>query len=147
MYAVADDIEVAAKEARVHIDTQGTRLLDPRSAHALASRLLDAAVQAGGACPLVPLLDRVIVHVIEEANRVSAGGVHIPDNAQPPALRGTILAVGPGRYENGTHVPMPSMNVGDIATMSRHAGYEIKVGDRSFLSVKSADILALIEKE
>ena len=139
-----DLIEVATRGEAVHVDTQGERLLSVTSAYALASRLIDAAQQAGDECPLNPLLDKVVVHVIDEANRKSGGGVFIPDTATQQAIRGVVLAIGPGRWEGGKHVQIEGVAIGDVVTMSKHAGYEIKVGDMSYLSIRAADILGTI---
>jgi chaperonin GroES len=43
-----------------------------------------------------PLEDRVII-LPEEANKVTAGGLHIPENQQNAPAKGTVVAVGPGR--------------------------------------------------
>lgn len=144
-------VEVGPRGESVYVDTQGERVLSISSAYALASRLIDAAQQAGDN-PLVPLLDRVVVHVIEESDRKSGGGVFIPDNAQPAAIRGIVLAIGPGRYVGGSASVKPAekfekiegLEVGDVVTMSKHAGYEIKVGDMTYLSIRAGDILAMI---
>ena len=50
---------------------------------------------------LRPLHDRVIVKRVEE-EKVSAGGIVIPDNAAEKPIRGQVLAVGNGKVlENG----------------------------------------------
>lgn len=146
-----DLIEVSTRDNALTVDTQGERVLDPNGAYAFASRLIDAAVQVSGACPLRPLADRVVVRVIEEAGRTSSGGVHIPDTARPDANRGVVLAVGPlvdndTRHYIGTSPGSMFCRVGDIVTFSRHAGYEVTIGDLTFRAMKIADVLAVVEK-
>jgi chaperonin GroES len=144
-----DVVEVATEGELIHIDTQGERMLRSTDALALASRLIDAAVQVSDTNALRPLMDRVIVRVIEEANRVSGGGVFLPDNAAPEMNRGIVLAVGPGRvwFEGGTkHTePVTGIAVGDIVTFSRHAGYEIVLGNLPFRGMWARDVLAIVE--
>ena len=50
---------------------------------------------------LRPLHDRVIVKRVEE-EKLSAGGIVIPDNATEKPIRGEVLAVGNGKVlDNG----------------------------------------------
>ena len=42
-----------------------------------------------------PLHDRIVIKRLEE-ERISAGGIVIPDNATEKPMRGEVLAVGPG---------------------------------------------------
>jgi chaperonin GroES len=144
-----DVVEVSLRGGLVHLDSQGERNFSPDEVFALASRLVDVGVQASDACPLKALMDRVIVRVIEEADRKSMGGVHIPDTAQPDANRGVVLDVGPGRswWVGGDrhNEPIVGIKVGDVVTFSRHAGYEVKIGDLPFRVCFARDILAIVE--
>ncbi|HEX4909123.1 MAG TPA: co-chaperone GroES, partial [Permianibacter sp.] len=45
---------------------------------------------------LRPLHDRVVVRRLEE-ERMSAGGIVIPDNATEKPSKGEVVAVGPGK--------------------------------------------------
>jgi chaperonin GroES len=49
-----------------------------------------------------PLEDRVIVKRIEEQEQKSAGGSIIPDTAKEEPREGKVMAVGPGKTEDGT---------------------------------------------
>lgn len=55
-----------------------------------------------------PLGDRILVQVLEDA-KISAGGVHIPDQARERPQRGKVLAVGKGLFhpELRTEVERP----------------------------------------
>ena len=53
---------------------------------------------------LKPLGDRLIVEVLEE-EETTVSGIVLPDTAKEKPQRGTVLAVGPGRYEDGKLVP------------------------------------------
>ena len=53
---------------------------------------------------LRPLHDRVIVKRVEE-EKMSAGGIMIPDNAAEKPIRGEVLAVGNGKVlDSGKHL-------------------------------------------
>ena len=64
-----------------------------------------------------PLHDRVIVKRLEE-ERVSAGGIVIPDSAAEKPVQGKIVAVGKGKIlEDGTVRPL-DVKVGDTVEVS-----------------------------
>lgn len=144
MIEAQDAIEVASRPDGIRVDTQGERVLSAPGAYALASRLIDAAAATSGETPLRAFLDKVIVHRVVESNRTTGGGVHLPDTAQQPAHRGVVLSIGPGKFEGGQFVAIEGLKVGDIVSFSQHAGYEIKVGDGSYLTIRQADILAVV---
>ena len=47
-----------------------------------------------------PLADRVVVKALEETEQMR-GGLYIPDTAKEKPQQGEIIAVGPGKYEDG----------------------------------------------
>ena len=58
-----------------------------------------------------PLHDRVVVKRID-AEEKTKGGIIIPDTAKEKPQEGEVLAVGPGRFEDGQRLPL-DVNVGD----------------------------------
>ncbi|HUF65473.1 MAG TPA: co-chaperone GroES, partial [Gemmatimonadaceae bacterium] len=60
---------------------------------------------------VAPLADRVVVRALEETEQMR-GGLFIPDTAKEKPQQGEIIAVGPGRFEEGKRVPM-ELKVGD----------------------------------
>src|ERR1700683_613247 len=141
-----DLIEVSYAPDRrfARIDTNGQRVLGSHQLRVLASRLLDAAVNTSTECPLVPFGDQIIVSIIYEEGRVSAGNVAIPDTAQEgAALRGVVEAVGPAVHNRPwwkVWIPKEWIVIpkrGDIVTFSPHAGTVTKVGDRRYLTMKA----------
>lgn len=96
---------------------------------------------------LKPVNDRVIVQK-DEPEKVTKGGIVIPDAAQERATRGTILAVGPGKYAEKTGVFIPTtMTVGTKVLFHPFAGSEMKVGDLTFYNMPEGDIWAIIEDD
>lgn len=93
---------------------------------------------------LRPLHDRVIVKRLEE-ERVSAGGIVIPDSATEKPTRGKVIAAGNGRIlENGSVRPM-SVKEGDQVLFGKYAGQEIKIDGEELVFLKEDDIVAVIE--
>lgn len=93
---------------------------------------------------LTPLGDRIIAEVLEE-EQTTASGIVLPDSAKEKPQRGKVLAVGPGRYENGNLVPL-DLAVGDEIVFSKYGGTEIKVGTDEYLILRESDILAKVAK-
>ena len=93
---------------------------------------------------LRPLHDRVIVKRMEE-ERLSAGGIVIPDSATEKPVRGEVLAVGNGKIlENGEKRPL-DIAVGDTVLFGKYSGTEVKVDGEELLVMREEDIMAVIE--
>ncbi|QIK38431.1 co-chaperone GroES [Caldichromatium japonicum] len=93
---------------------------------------------------LRPLHDRVVIRRLEE-ERVSAGGIVIPDSAAEKPIQGEVLAVGKGKLlDNGDVRPL-DVKVGDKVLFGKYSGTEVKVGDEKLLVMREDDIMAIIE--
>lgn len=93
---------------------------------------------------LRPLHDRVIVKRMEE-ERMSAGGIVIPDSATEKPVRGEVLAVGNGKIlDNGEKRPL-DVNVGDTILFGKYSGTEVKVDGEELLVMREEDVMAVIE--
>lgn len=91
---------------------------------------------------VAPLADRVVIKAIEESETMR-GGLYIPDTAKEKPQQGEIIAVGPGRYEDGKLVPM-SVKVGDKVLYGKYSGTEVSLGGDNFLILRESDVLAVI---
>ena len=93
---------------------------------------------------LRPLHDRVIVKRMEE-ERMSAGGIVIPDSATEKPVRGEVLAVGNGKIlDNGEKRPL-DISIGDTVLFGKYSGTEVKVEGEELLVMREEDIMAVIE--
>ncbi|NNE04875.1 MAG: co-chaperone GroES [Xanthomonadales bacterium] len=93
---------------------------------------------------LRPLHDRVIVRRMEE-ERMSAGGIVIPDSATEKPIRGEVLAVGNGKIlENGEKRDL-DIKSGDKVLFGKYSGTEVKVDGEELLVMREEDIMAVIE--
>ena len=90
---------------------------------------------------LKPLADRVVVKPSEK-ERVSKGGIVLPDTVKEKPQEGKVIAVGEGRLsEEGKRLPM-DVKVGDIVIYAKYGGTEIKIEDEEFMILRESDILA-----
>jgi len=91
-----------------------------------------------------PLHDRVVVKRTEE-EKMSAGGIVIPDSATEKPARGTVVATGEGKVlDNGTVLDL-GVAVGDTVLFGKFAGTEVKVGGDDLVVMNEDDIMAVIE--
>ncbi|AEW96011.1 MULTISPECIES: co-chaperone GroES [Streptomycetaceae] len=91
-----------------------------------------------------PLEDRVVVQPLE-AEQTTASGLVIPDTAKEKPQEGVILAVGPGRFEEGKRLPL-DVKVGDVVLYSKYGGTEVKYNGEEYLVLSARDVLAIVEK-
>jgi chaperonin GroES len=91
-----------------------------------------------------PLEDRILVQA-NEAETTTASGIVIPDTAKEKPQEGTVIAVGPGRFENGNRLPL-DIAEGDTVIYSKYGGTEVKYGNEDYLILSSRDVLAVIVK-
>ena len=89
---------------------------------------------------LKPLGDRVIVKAVEQ-EEITASGIVLPDTAKEKPQRGTVLAVGEGRWVDGARVAL-EVSEGDEVIYSKYGGTEIKVDGEDLLILRESDILA-----
>jgi co-chaperonin GroES (HSP10) len=68
-----------------------------------------------------------------------------PGHRKGKAPGGHVLAVGPGRFENGQRLPL-DINEGDTVIFSKYGGTEIKLGADEYLILSARDVLAVVEK-
>ena len=93
---------------------------------------------------LKPLNDRVIVETIEK-ERLSTGGIALPETAQEEPQQGVVIAVGPGlRDTQGKRMPL-DVTVGDKIVFSRYGGSTLKINGKTLLILREEEIFAVIE--
>jgi chaperonin GroES len=91
-----------------------------------------------------PLEDRIVV-TVEDSEQTTASGIVIPDTAKEKPQEGLVVAVGPGRFEDGARVPM-DVSAGDTIIFSKYGGTEVKFGADEYLILSARDVLAIVKK-
>jgi len=91
---------------------------------------------------LKPLDDRIVVKP-NEAEKTTASGLVIPDTAKEKPQQGEIVAVGPGRTEDGNRVAM-EVKVGDKVLYGKYSGTEVTIENEQYLILRESDVLAVI---
>ena len=97
---------------------------------------------------LKPLGDRIVVQPSHmEGEKKLASGIIIPETVdkEKPA-QGTVVAVGPGKYEHGKRVPM-QVKVGNIVLFSKYGYDEVKIEGQEYYILAESGILGIINKK
>lgn len=92
-----------------------------------------------------PLLDRILIKESNESlERKTSSGIIIPItvNEDKGSKSGEVVAVGPGRVEDGKVIE-PSVKIGDKVLFQW--GDKIKVGSEEYFIVRESEILAIIK--
>ena len=89
-----------------------------------------------------PLHDRVALRRVDSESKTS-GGIIIPDTAAEKPQQGEVIAVGPGRTEDGKRVPM-EVKAGDKVLYGKYSGTEVTIDGQQLLILRESDILAIV---
>jgi chaperonin GroES len=92
-----------------------------------------------------PLADRVLIKEdTESKEKKTSSGIIIPVtvNEDKGSKRGEVMAVGPGRIEEGELV-VPSVKVGDLVLFQW--GDKVRIGEEDYYLVRESEILAIIK--
>ena len=91
-----------------------------------------------------PLHDRIIVKRTEE-ERMSSGGIVIPDSAAEKPSKGEVVAVGNGKHLENGEIRILDVKAGDQILFGKYSGTEVKVDGEDLLVMKEDDVMAVIE--
>lgn len=89
-----------------------------------------------------PLADRIVVKPLE-AEEKTKGGLFVPDTAKERPQQGEVVAVGPGRTEDGKKIA-PEVKVGDKILYGKYSGTEVTYDGIEYLIMRESDIFAII---
>ena len=90
------------------------------------------------------LHDRVIVKRVQEEEKTQ-GGIIIPDTAKEKPQEGEVIAVGPGKQDDGKIIAL-DVKTGDRILFGKYSGTEIKLDGEERLIMREEDILGVIER-
>ena len=90
-----------------------------------------------------PLADRVLIKMVE-AQETTKSGIILSSGSQEKPQIAEVVAVGPGKQEDGKEVKM-YIKEGDKVIINKYSGTEVKYEGTEYTIVKQEDILAIIE--
>ena len=90
-----------------------------------------------------PLFDNVLIRPLEAEAKTSSG-IILPDSAKEKPQMGEVVAVGPGKIDDGKLIPV-SVKKGQKVMYKKWGGNEVKINGEELMLVEEKDILAVIE--
>lgn len=90
-----------------------------------------------------PLQNRVVIKFVE-AEEKTKGGIILTASAQEKPQVAEVVAVGPGKVEDGKTVPV-SVKVGEKVIASKYAGTMVKFDGVEYTILSEDDIFAVVE--
>ena len=92
---------------------------------------------------LRPLHDYVVLEKVKEEEKTQSGIIQTQKAKDEPS-HGTVIAVGPGKTEDGKLVPV-DLKEGQRVIYKKYSGTEVKDEGKDYLLIKAEDILAIVE--
>ena len=90
-----------------------------------------------------PLQNRVVIKFVE-AEEKTKGGIILTASAQEKPQVAEVIAIGPGKVEDGKIVPV-SVKVGEKVIASKYAGTMVKFDGVEYTILSEDDIFAIVE--
>jgi len=92
-----------------------------------------------------PLDDRVLVQE-NPGERVTAGGIIIPDTAEISGnQRATVVAVGRGHLDNKGRIRPLDVSIGDQVLVREHSGDLIQIAGHDLRILRESEILGILD--
>ena len=89
-----------------------------------------------------PLGEMVLLRPVEQ-EKVSVGGIIIPDSAKEKPMMAIVEAVGPGGMVDGKEITMV-LKEGDKVVYRRYAGTEIKLDGVDYVMTRQSEVIGVV---
>ena len=93
--------------------------------------------------PITPLADRVLIKPIEEEES-TYGNIVVPDMGKDRPDFGTVLAVGPGRYDNNGNLIPTCLKIGQKVIMPKYGANTVELEGEEYVLASESEILGII---
>lgn len=95
-----------------------------------------------------PLSDRVLIEPTTDGKeRISAGGIVLPDSIKDRPREGTVIEIGNGINDiTGKLVPM-EIQVGDKVAFHKNMGSEITIDSVDYLIMRESEVLIILDRQ
>lgn len=105
------------------------------------------AVKVDFANWVTPLDDRILVQLAEE-ERVTPGGLYIPDTVADVSgnFKGLVVAIGRGHLDKKGRIRPLDVKNGDTVVFSQFSGSKIEYQGQTVIFLREADVLGIVNK-
>ena len=91
---------------------------------------------------LRPILDKIIVKP-DNPEKETSGGILLAKAENEGIVKGSIVAVGPGAYNEADKFVKPTVNVGDKIVFNFGAGSKIKHEEEEYVVITEKEVIAI----
>ena len=98
---------------------------------------------------MIAIEDKIILEALEP-EKLTSGGVILPDTSTEASDRGRVLHIGPGRVtvSNGVAGSIPmQVNVGDIVAYPKNLARKVEVDGSDFYVIREIELLMVVKRE
>jgi len=128
-------LNVMSDEERQAAELELQRLQD--EAKSGGSALTDTGVKFRA------ISDRIIVRRAEAEDKTITG-LYLADESKEKPAEGIVVAVGPGKFENGIRQP-PTVEPGERVVFGKFSGAEVKIALENYVVLREEDIFLVKE--
>jgi chaperonin GroES len=89
---------------------------------------------------MIKMLQNNVLVLPVEAEKVTKGGIYIPDTAKEKPTKGKVIAVGPGIKDE----PM-ELKEGDVILFGKYSGTELTHEGVDYIRIRQNDAFCVIE--
>lgn len=94
-----------------------------------------------------PLDDRVLVQIMKDEERMTPGGLYIPDTAQVTGnFQASVVAVGRGHRDKKGRIRPLELKVGDRVLIGEYAGSIVEIDGEKLQIVRESEVLGTVTK-
>tara|TARA_R110000744_G_scaffold39158_1_gene89178 strand:+ start:2478 stop:2774 length:297 start_codon:yes stop_codon:yes gene_type:complete len=96
---------------------------------------------------MIAIEDNIILKALEP-EKLTAGGVIMPDTASEASDRGKVLHIGPGRclLMDGKRMTMQTQ-IGDTVAYPKNLARKVEVDGEDFWVIREVEVLMIIKRE
>lgn len=104
-------------------------------------------MEIGGYYDIQPLDDRVIIRPAE-VEEVTSSGIIIPEDGAEGPVRGTVIAVGPGKHDERGNLIKMTVQVGDeVLYGTKYYGTEVNINGEVVILIPQQNIFAILTRK
>jgi len=98
---------------------------------------------------MIAIEDNIILEALEP-EKLTSGGVILPDTSTEASDRGKVLQVGPGRQAVSggevSNIPMQT-KIGDIVAYPKNMARKVEVDGEDFWVIREVELLMIVKRE
>ena len=92
---------------------------------------------------LRPIHGKIIVKP-QNADQETTGGIIIANAKNDGVIKGDVVAVGPGEYDEKGNFVTPGVEIGNVILLHTMAGQQFEFEDEKYQTITSPEVIAVL---